>query len=404
MTDALAERQRDISRSYDRIAAQITWLLGERDVDDRSVGTAVTTAMRGETFGAPFTASNRRNVILRLALLCLWRGPFLSPTFLVSGPLRLERVAAGDGKASDLVAAVRALEPSSLDGSELVSRVRATLGEPEELVTNLWSLEEPALHERLARIRERLASDEGIALLDAVADEVSRHAAEVVDAVPPPAQEYVVRGVARVDAGDLEGAALDAEAAIRELPRAPGGYWIRGRVAALRGDRSAALDAYETALAFDPNHAATYAARADVHTAAGDHHRALADLDKAVSLSDAGTLYFNRGTVKLTMRDLDGAEADFTAAIERDAKDAQAYMNRGTVRLMRGRTEAGLDDLRRAAEAAPDYAQARMKYGVVLYELRRLPEALVELRAALACAPPGWPPRAQIEGIVASIR
>ena len=520
-TEDFAERQRDIARTYDRVSAQVTWLLGERGVDDAAVAKAILSVIRGEPVGlAALTATNRRNVVGRLSLLCLWRGPFLAKTFLASGPIRLERVAAGEGTIGGLLGELRTMEGAPREDDALLTRLRALLGEPDDLVENLWSLEDPSLQATVDAVRARLASDEGRAIVDLVASEVARQVAEVAadageltsaaayvararrhvggahldvartsfssealaralaaagaalalepenvealllraqlsvmagqdlarakdDAARVVARDpgdgqahavlaqalqaegdlsaaleaftraieaerryvpaFVYRGVLRVDGGDLDGAEQDAAAAIAELPRAPGGYWIRGRACAQRGDRSAAFEAFETALALDPNHAATYAARADVHTAGGDDRRALADLDRAVALSGAGTTYFNRGNVKLAMRDLDGAEADFTKAIERDAKDAQAYMNRGTVRLMRGRADAGLEDLRRAAEAAPDYAQARMKYGVVLFELGRRPEALVELRAALACAPTGWAPRAQIEGIVASI-
>ena len=129
----------------------------------------------------------------------------------------------------------------------------------------------------------------------------------------------------------------------------------------------------------------------------------LRDMDKAVALSGAGTLYYNRGTVKLAMGDYRGAGDDFTAAIERDPRDLQAYLNRGTARYVLGDHEATLRDFQRATEIAPTYTQARMKYGVTLYELGRTREALPELRAALACAPPDWPPRAQIEAIIASI-
>lgn len=520
-TDATIARRREIARTYDRLAAQITWLLGERGVDDAGIARAVLCEMRGEPVAAPFTTAGHRNVLGRLALLWLWRGPVLASVLVVSGPARLEQIAAGEGTIADALAPLRALEIEAEQDDPLLARLRAILGDEPDAITDLWSLDGWALAKRLEGIRQRLSSPEAGEVLDAIATSVADKVAESVamesgppktaadfiaracqcvggaamdpartrlapakleaaladaeaalalepedtDALllranvralsgkdldrakadiarvlerdpengsahlalatvlqqennpregieactrairagRPAVQAHVHRGVMRVDSGDLDGAEQDAAIATAELPREPGGYWVRGRVRALRGDTNGALDAYEIALAFDPNHAATYAARSDVFVATGDLRRALADMDKAVALSGAGTLYYNRGTVKLAMGDYRGAGDDFTAAIERDPRDLQAYLNRGTARYVLGDHEATLRDFQRATEIAPTYTQARMKYGVTLYELGRTREALPELRAALACAPPDWPPRAQIEAIIASI-
>lgn len=519
--ESAAERQRDVARSYDRIEAQITWLLGERGVDDAVVARAVIGRMRGEATVAPLTTTGHRNVIGRLALLWLWRGPFLAPTLVVSGPVRLERVAAGEETIAASLATLRALELGPTTEDPLLSRLRGVLGD-EDGIEKLWGLEEWALDERLDATRTRLASPEGREVLDAVASDVAARASEAIaaergplasaaehiararkqvgaatldpartrvepaklelaladadaalammpddvealvlrahihvmsgtnrerarsdiaraieldpaDGRPhavrglalqsegdltgavdaftqalgcsrPEVSAYVYRGVLRVDGGDLDGAEADAAHAVRELPRAPAGHWIRGRARALRGDRYGALEEYELALALDPTHAATHSSRADVYVEMGDLARALTEMDQAVALSGAGTMFYNRGNVKLASRDLDGAEADFTRAIERDPEDMQAYLNRGTARLLRGKREGALEDFRRAAEGDPTYPQARMKYGLLLLEVGRSREAAVELEAALACAPADWAPRAEVERIVAGVR
>jgi tetratricopeptide (TPR) repeat protein len=519
--ESAAERQRDIARTYDRVEAQVTWLLGERGIDDATVARAVIQRMRGEPVGAPLTTTGHRNVVGRLALLWLWRGPFLAPAFVASGPVRLERVAAGEETIAASVATLRALELAPTTDDPLLARLRGVLGE-EDGIEKLWSLEEWALDERLTGTRTRLASTEGREVLDAVAaavadrlnatlteergplasaaEHIARARKQVGSATLDPARTrvepaklelaladvdaalamepddvealvlrahimvmsgadrerarrdvaraleldpddgeahvvrglalqsegdlagaalaftraiecsrpavsaYVYRGVLRVDGGDLDGAEQDAAIATRDLPRAPAGHWIRGRVRALRGDTSGALEAFELALALDRAHAASHASRADVYVEMGELQRALAEMDKAVTLSSAGTMFYNRGNVKLALRDLDGAESDFTRAIERDATDMQAHLNRGTARLLRGKREGALEDFRRAAEGDPTYPPARMKHGLLLLEMGRSREAVVELEAALACAPPDWAPRAEIERIVAGAR
>ena len=519
--ESTAERQRDIARSYDRIEAQISWLLGERGVDDAVVARAVIGRMRGEAAAAPLTATGHRNVIGRLALLWLWRGPFLAPTLVVSGLVRLERVAAGEETIAASIATLRALELAPATEDPLLARLRGVLGD-EDGIEKLWGLEEWTLDERLDATRTRLASPEGREVLDAVASDVAARVSQAIaaergplasaaehiararkqvgaatldpartrvepaklelaladadaalamepddvealvlrahihvmsgtnrerarsdiaraieldpadgrahavrglalqsegdlagavdaftqalDCSRPEVSAYVYRGVLRVDGGDLDGAEADAGHAVSELPRAPAGHWIRGRARALRGDRYGALEEYELALALDPTHAATHSSRADVYVEMGDLARALTEMDQAVALSGAGTMFYNRGNVKLASRDLDGAEADFTRALERDPSDMQAYLNRGTARLLRGKREGALEDFRRAAEGDPTYPQARMKYGLLLLEVGRSREAAAELEAALACAPADWAPRAEVERIVAGVR
>jgi len=181
MTDAekLVARDREIGRTYDRVGAQITWLLGERGVDDAGIATNVIRAMRGEPVAEPFTISNRRNVIGRLALLWLWRGPFLAKEILVAGPLLLERLAAGEGTMSEAMGTLHALEREPTEVDPLLARLRAVLVDDADAIADVWCLEERGLQERIDAIRARLSTPEGREVLEGVLTEMGSRAGDV---------------------------------------------------------------------------------------------------------------------------------------------------------------------------------------------------------------------------------
>jgi tetratricopeptide (TPR) repeat protein len=56
----------------------------------------------------------------------------------------------------------------------------------------------------------------------------------------------------------------------------------------------------------------------------------------------------NRGLVKKTLNDLEGANADYTKAIEINPNLAPAYFNRGSIKILIEHPEESCDDFKRA--------------------------------------------------------
>ena len=78
---------------------------------------------------------------------------------------------------------------------------------------------------------------------------------------------------------------------------------------------------------------------------------ALSDLDAAIRLDSANAyLYFDRGNLHAANRDYAKAAADYSEAIKRDAKLAEAYYNRGIANINLGKTDLGINDLSKAGE------------------------------------------------------
>ena len=230
---------------------------------------------------------------------------------------------------------------------------------------------------------------------------VALHAYQhALSAETPDFNAYLSRAALRLQLGEPSRAEADARSFISLFPDKPKGHAMLGMALRRRCDVAGAFDCLEQALELDPDSVDALLERASLYADLGHSDRALADFDRAVALSEAGPAHFRRGSLRLVLGDLRGAESDFTLALDRNPEDLVAKLNRGTVRLLR-RDEPGASlDLSEAARTHPDSALARMKWGLLLLQLERSAEALVELRAALAFAPTDWPHRAQIESTI----
>ena len=504
--------------------AQVEWLTDRRRIAEPAVAGAVLDLLRGAEESASFETVEERNVPGRLALLWLWRAPTRASIWFVSGPVHLERIAAGESRLVDSIKAIRDLDRCVDQPGPMERRLRDLLDIDEAQMEVLWSLDEFQLRKCLAGVRERLQTEAGAELVEEIVGCVTDQVADAVTAgssdelatadgliararrrvpgsaldagrtrlaadpiresiddceqalkfephnlkarvlraqlrtliaeqlpearadlefvlardpqlgdawcalgrvyegegdlraaisaydraleaeSPANASARLYRGVARLEVGDLEGAEADAQATISALPNSPSGYCILGMVHARRGAFDAGLQAFGLALAVDPNHAGTFVERALLHERLGETTRAMEDHDRAVALSAEGTAHYNRGTLRLALKDLSGAEQDFSEALRLNPMDAQALLNRGSVRAMNGDVAGCAEDFERAAKLHPQRAAARMKWGVLLLNLERKAEALSELQAALACAPKDWPQRAEIEALVSSLQ
>lgn len=72
----------------------------------------------------------------------------------------------------------------------------------------------------------------------------------------------------------------------------------------------------------------------------------------------------SRGFFHLRPNDLDGANADFDAALRTKPKAASALYGRGIAKLKKGDTEGGNADIAAAKAIVPDVAKQMERYGV----------------------------------------
>ena len=158
------------------------------------------------------------------------------------------------------------------------------------------------------------------------------------------AEEYMKRGDARYDRGDMDGAIADFTMAIEMVSRlAP----MRRKIGNAWKEEEAMRDAagFSNARVIDPRAAAVYINRASARYAKGDAEGALADLDQAISIRPRLAIaFYNRGTIYANQEKAKAALADFDQAIKLDPRMANAYHNRGNLKYLSKNLDGALAD------------------------------------------------------------
>ena len=148
-----------------------------------------------------------------------------------------------------------------------------------------------------------------------------------------------------------------------------------------------AIRYFDQAISLDANYAEAYNNRALARQALGQLTTALADSDRAVQLEEAsarlmeqsGVYHYNRGVLRLQLDKVDAAIADFTAAIERNARYVEAYVARAHAYRSAGRLDDAREDLRHVLALAPQHQEARQLLDALAVEEQpQQPDAVEE--------------------------
>ena len=149
-----------------------------------------------------------------------------------------------------------------------------------------------------------------------------------------------------------------------------------------------ALDAFDRALAIDPQDAEAHSYRGVALAQLGRMHEALAAFDEALKINPQfAEAHYNRGVALTELGRTDEALAAFDRALAINPQDAKAHHNRGAVLAKLGRTDEALVAFDRALAINPQDAEAHQNRGAVLTQLRRMNEALVAFDEALKINP-----------------
>lgn len=185
----------------------------------------------------------------------------------------------------------------------------------------------------------------------------------------PPSRTRLIAGAA--------GYKSELRDAYRGLRLDPGhaGMYYRRIGAALRGlgDDERAIQAFTSALEFDPGDAQALYGRGVCYSEAGDFARAIADFDRALELDPGwGWAFTERGRVYLKTKAYDQAIADFTAAIGSQPDYAVPYYLRGLAYRGLGRHAEAAAGWEHAARLNPHLRRPRPLFQGLRQRLRRL--------------------------------
>jgi tetratricopeptide (TPR) repeat protein len=166
-----------------------------------------------------------------------------------------------------------------------------------------------------------------------------------IPAHPRDARAYVLRGDAKAELGDDDGALADYNAAIGIDPDFEYAYVTRCETRLDVGNVEGALSDCDVALRLSPDDGQAFKDRADVYFEADSYPEALADYDKAVALGDTTpSVYAARcDTNRLLHKDA-AAKSDCERALTIDPKNRRGLWARGRLALTEARYTDGIAD------------------------------------------------------------
>ena len=172
---------------------------------------------------------------------------------------------------------------------------------------------------------------------------------------------------------------------------------IRGREAAYSGmgqayhrlgQDIAAVEAYNQAIAIDPNDPNAFAGRGEVLASQRLYDQAIADFNVATGLDPTHSRAFaSRGIVEYELGRNEAALSDLDRAIAIDPKYAKAYSYRGAAHARRAQNELALADYDALVKLLPDNAGAYKDRGGVLVRMGQFDRAIKDLDEAIRLDP-----------------
>ncbi|MGP3915741.1 tetratricopeptide repeat protein [Nonomuraea sp. 10N515B] len=165
---------------------------------------------------------------------------------------------------------------------------------------------------------------------------------------------YLERGNLLFKLGQHEEALADYERAMRAGPPLPEAHYNRAELRIMRGDTGGALADLGRVIELDPDYLDAYINRAGLLAAVGRDEEAMADVTAGLALVPGNPhLLTVLGQLETTSGRLAEARAALDLAVEGAPTLAAAWGNRGVLRYTAGDLEGAIDDLSRAIEVQP---------------------------------------------------
>ncbi len=190
---------------------------------------------------------------------------------------------------------------------------------------------------------------------------------------------------------DAQQAAVEQRAAATAAPAVPeieltAQQWFERGWSAT--DPAEKIRAYSEAVRVYPDYGEAFRNRGIVRHSLGDLNGALADYNDAIRLSAKDFhAYNNRGVIRDRLGDREGAQEDYKKAIRLKLDLAWPILKRGIDARRGGQFALALEEFNEAIRLNPEYAEAYFNRGKVRWEQGNLDRALKDFNEALRIKP-----------------
>ncbi|MBW4616227.1 MAG: tetratricopeptide repeat protein [Desmonostoc vinosum HA7617-LM4] len=203
----------------------------------------------------------------------------------------------------------------------------------------------------------------------------------------PKADNFYLQGLDKYQKADFRGAITAYTEAIRLNSKYASAYYRRGDARVnLRENEKLIIGDYQKAadLFFaQGNKADGYRSQGSVRLFLKDYQGAITALTEAIKLNrNDFAAYGERGRARSNLGDWPGAIADYTEAIRLNPNDIDSYINRGNVRRYSGDSQGAITDFQQVINLSPNSAFAYLSLGFTYNESGQSQEAIANLQKA----------------------
>jgi tetratricopeptide (TPR) repeat protein len=202
---------------------------------------------------------------------------------------------------------------------------------------------------------------------------------------------YIGRALAQcmqVGASPVTFADFDRGVQLLENATDPIDYMMRGTARAQLNDLQGAITDYSEAIERYPGLTIAYNNRGNLQRSLGQYDQAMADMTRAIEISpNSAITYNNRGIIYADMQQFDRAIADYSQALTIDPSFAMAYSNRGNAHNDLSHYEDALIDYEQAISLQPNFAPAYSNRGNTYRLMERFAEAVADYDRAISLNP-----------------
>jgi tetratricopeptide (TPR) repeat protein/V8-like Glu-specific endopeptidase len=203
---------------------------------------------------------------------------------------------------------------------------------------------------------------------------------------------YYGKGLALGTNGDNSAALIAFDKAIALVPSGSQSkfyYLWKYRSLVLRGlgDLKGGLTAISAAIRLEPEDIVLLNEKAILLSKLGDNKGAIVIYDIIIPRGEKAWAYSNRGLAKYKLGDKKGAISDYNTAIGINPKYADAYSNRGLAKSALGDKKAAIADYDTAIRINPQSADAYINRGIAKYELGDKKAAIADYDTAIRINP-----------------